>query len=90
MSARMIAVVLAGALGTAPVQCAHKPDPDVRREDSPGDALWALAADFKAKGNEAASKDTLRYLVEKYPSNRHAEDARTMLGSDAPDAGSAR
>ena len=70
----------------APIQCGSKPDPDLRREDSAGDALYNLAQDFQAKGNAAAAKDTLRYLVEHYPSNRHVPAARTELGDPTPAA----
>jgi hypothetical protein len=73
------AFVLVG-LGTAPMQCKHERDPNLRLEDTAGDALWELAADFKKKGNEAAAKDTLRYLVERYPSSRYAPAARAELG----------
>lgn len=52
----------------------------MRREDSAGDALYGLAEDFKAKGNEEAARATLRYLVEHYPSNRHVPAAREELG----------
>jgi hypothetical protein len=72
--------VLAGMLGNAPMQCSRSPDPDMRREDTAGDALWDLAEDFKAKGNDEARKQTLRFLVEKYPSNRHVPAAREELG----------
>jgi Tfp pilus assembly protein PilF len=68
-----------GGLGAAPIQCKHDPDPSLRMEDTAGDALWALAADFRKKGNEQAAKDTLRFLVDHYPSNRHAEEARAEL-----------
>ncbi len=68
------------ALGSAPMQCKHDPDPSLRREDTAGDALWDLAQDFRAKGNEAAAKDTLRFLVTRYPSNRHVPAAKAELG----------
>jgi Tfp pilus assembly protein PilF len=70
--------LLALSLG-APLQCGSGSDPAVRREDSAGDALYNLAQDFRAKGNEAAARDTLRYLVQHYPSNRHAPAARAEL-----------
>jgi Tfp pilus assembly protein PilF len=77
----LAAVIAVGA----PLQCGGGGDPSLRREDSAGDALYALAQDFRAKGNEAAARDTLRYLVEHYPSNRHAAAARAELGpSSAP------
>jgi outer membrane protein assembly factor BamD (BamD/ComL family) len=82
----MIRIVTAGALlaalGSAPLQCRHDPDPNLRREDDSGDALYALAQDFRAKGNEDAAKQTLRFLVERYPSNRHVPAARAELGGD--------
>jgi TolA-binding protein len=64
----------------APLQCGSKTSDDLRREDSAGDALYNLAQDFRAKGNEQAAKDTLKFLVEHYPSNRHAPEARSELG----------
>lgn len=76
----LAAGVLASFLGSAPIQCSRTPDPNDRREDTAGDALWDLAEDFKAKGNEEARKNTLRFLVEKYPSNRHVPAAREELG----------
>jgi len=83
-------LVLAAAVGvgvsTAPFQCGGG-GKDIPREDSAGDALFKLSQDFKAKGNEQASKDTLRYLVKNYPSNRHAPAARIELGEgDLPAA----
>lgn len=66
-------------LGGAPLQCRHDPDPSVRTEDTAGDALWALAQDFRSKGNEDAARQTLAFLVERYPSNRHAPVARAEL-----------
>ena len=58
----------------------------MRLEDTAGDALWALSQDFRAKGNEQAARDTLRYLVEHYPSNRHVPAAKTELEGAAPAA----
>jgi hypothetical protein len=79
---------LLAALGTAPLQCGHGSDSKLRTEDDAGDALYALAQDFHAKGDDQASKQTLRYLVEHYPSNRHVPEARTELGGEAKaDAG---
>lgn len=69
-----------GGLGTAPMQCKHERDPSLRMEDSAGDALWDLALDFKKKGDEGAARETLRRLVERYPSSRHAAAARAELG----------
>jgi TolA-binding protein len=76
----LASAVVVSMLGNAPMQCSRSPDPDNRREDTAGDALWDLAEDFRAKGNEEARKQTLRFLVEKYPSNRHVPAAREELG----------
>lgn len=71
-----------GGFGTAPMQCKHERDPSIRLEDTAGDALWDLAADFKKRGNEAAAKETLRFLVARYPSSRYAPAARAELGDE--------
>ena len=63
-----------------------RPPRSLRGEDSAGDALYALALDFRAKGDEPAAKDTLRFLVARYPSNRHVPAARAEL--DTPGAAS--
>lgn len=80
----MMRIVTAGALlaalGNAPMQCRHDPDPNLRREDDAGDALFALAQDFRAKGDEESAKHTLRFLVLRYPSNRHVPAVRAELG----------
>lgn len=72
---------LLAALGSAPLQCGHGSGSSSAIEDDPGDALYALSQDFHAKGNDEAAKQTLRFLVEKYPSNRHAPAARAELES---------
>lgn len=79
MRTAIAAGVVLAALNGAPLQCGHGGS-DAKHEDDGGDALWALAMDFRAKGNEEAARQTLRYLVEKYPSNRHAPAAREELG----------
>ncbi|MBS2015748.1 MAG: hypothetical protein JST00_22870 [Deltaproteobacteria bacterium] len=79
------AAAVVAALGQAPLQCSRSHDNDLRREDTAGDALYALAQDFRAKGNEDAARQTLRYLVDHYPSNRHVPAAREELeGKGAP------
>jgi hypothetical protein len=78
------ASALLAALGSAPLQCRHDPDPNLRREDSAGDALYALAQDFRAKGNEDSAKQTLRFLIERYPSNRHVPAAKAELEGTGP------
>ena len=84
MSARFLAAgalvsALTSALGAAPFQCARAPETDSRREDTPGDALYALAQKFKGENNAAAARETLKYLVEHYPSSRFASAARDEL-----------
>lgn len=84
--------LLVASLGNAPLQCGHGSDSGVH-EDSPGDALYALAQDFRTKGNDEAAKQTLRFLVERYPSNRHVPAARAELeaaGSPAPQTDAAK
>ncbi len=71
---------LLAAFAQAPLQCSHTPDPDLRREDSPGDALWALAQEFRDRHEDAAARATLQYLVDHYPSSRYAAAAREELG----------
>jgi len=75
---------LAFALSLAPYQCGHAPDPDVRREDTAGDALWSFAADLRARHDDHGADEALRFLVAKYPSSRHAEAARAALSGSAP------
>lgn len=72
--------LVVAALGGAPLQCGGGGDPDLRRQDDAGDALWGLAQELKAKGNVEGAREALRYLVEKYPSNRHVPAAREELG----------
>ncbi len=79
----LAASVVAGALAFAPMQCKHDPDPANRLEDTAGDALWDLAAKFEGEHNDASAKETLEYLVKKYPSSRHAPAARAKLGGGA-------
>lgn len=74
-----LVVSFVGFAGNAPLQCGSGHGDD-KHEDDAGDALWNLAEDFRAKGNEDARKQTLRHLVEKYPSNRHVPAAREELG----------
>lgn len=86
-----VAAAFVAALGSAPIQCKHDPDPNNRLEDTAGDGLWDLAEDFHAKGNEPARKETLRFLVKRYPANRHAAAARAELGeAPAPPAPAVR
>ena len=72
MTRLLSAGLVVAALGNAPLQCGgSKHDADLRHEDTAGDALYALSQDFHGKGNDEAARQTLRFLVERYPSNRH-------------------
>ncbi len=79
----LVASALVIAFAGAPVQCTRTPDPDGRRDDQPGDALWALATKFREEGNRPASDATLAYLVKQYPSDRHVSAAKEMLAGHA-------
>ena len=77
------ATVIAGAaalLSTAPMQCGHTPDAELREDETPGDALWGLAERFKGSHDEAGEKRTIEYLVERYPASRWVGPAREELG----------
>jgi hypothetical protein len=82
-----MAGLVAGATSIAPLQCAHDPDPSLRREDTAGDALWALSQKFEAERDAAAEKETLQYLVDMYPTNRHVGDAKEKIATLGGDAG---
>jgi TolA-binding protein len=77
---RTVAALLAAASFSAPLQCRSKPDPNLRYEDTAGDALWALGEKFEKENNDAAARETWLYLVEKYPSSRYAPAAKEKLG----------
>ena len=83
-----VLVVGAALVSQAPLQCSHEPEPDVRRYETPPEALYALATRFKEKGNTSAYRGTLEYLVERYPSSRFAIRAKDEL-AQPPAAGSA-
>ena len=61
----------------------HDVQPHVQqaREETAGDALWALAERFRTEGDADARTRTLRFLVERYPSSRFAVEARHELGA---------
>lgn len=85
---RALGIVLAAALAFAPLQCGSAPDPDRRREDTPAEALLGLAERFGEEGDEAARRQTLEYLVERYPDSREAQRARAWLEREGASAGS--
>lgn len=74
--------LVAAFLAIAPMQCGHGSEHGGPPEESAGDAIYDLAQQFHKSGNEDAAKQTLRYLVDKYPSNRHVPAAREELGEN--------
>jgi hypothetical protein len=75
-------LLVALALSIAPYQCGKTPDPAQRREETPGEALWGLAEQFRAHGDVVARRATLEFLVARYPGSRFASAARDELGAD--------
>jgi hypothetical protein len=73
-------------LSTAPYQC-KSDDPARARDETPGEALWLLCGRFAAKGDDAAARATLDYLIERYPSSREAERAKDEKSAAHPCAG---
>jgi hypothetical protein len=88
----MFARVALGAalLVSAPIQCGHTPDAELREDETPGDALWRLAQKFREVHDVAAERETLQYLVERYPASRWVGQAREELAhlGGAPEGGS--
>lgn len=74
-------LVLAISSGLAPFQCASRTDPEHAVEEEPGEALYGLAEQFHRKGDERARLDTLRYLMQKYPTSRFALMAKQDLAA---------
>jgi hypothetical protein len=79
--------IAASLLATAPLQCGHTPDAELREDETPGDALWQLSQRFHAANDVAGERRTLEYLVERYPASRwvaaaHEELARLGGGGD--------
>ena len=72
-------LLIALVVAIAPMQCAGSDDPSLARSENPGDALYALAQDFREKGQQDAYKETLRFLIDRYPSSRRAVTARSEL-----------
>lgn len=89
--ANVRAWILIAALGgaAAPYQCAGDPEFKERKEETPAEALFGLAQQFKARGETQAWRDTLEYLVARYPNSRFAKMAKSDLaegggGESAP------
>ena len=54
------------SLGTAPFQCANDPDPDERLEDTPPEALFNLAEQFR-QHNPATLRESLLASLKNRP-----------------------
>jgi hypothetical protein len=76
---RLQAGALLFALTFAPFQCAHDPDPNRRIEDDPAEVVYRLAERFKTEGKADARVETLKFLVERYPTSRYAKQATSDL-----------
>lgn len=80
---RVLALFAAASLlAQAPLQCARDEPAELRRYETPPEALHELAERFRAEGNEAARRETLEFLLERYPNSRYARQARQELGLD--------
>jgi len=75
------AATVAVLLAVAPLQCGHTPEAELREDETPGDALWALAQRFHAEHRDEAERQTLEYLVERYPASRWFGPARDRLAA---------
>jgi hypothetical protein len=80
----MRAVALALGVALAPMQCPHDTDAAHCWDDAPGDGLWHLALRFHALHDDAAERETLEAIVDRYPSSRWAPAARDALSGKRP------
>ena len=83
----MVVALCLAASGLAPMQCGSDPDYSLRDHETPDEALWGLAERFDKQGNQAARRQTLEYLVERYPNSRYAARARQELGGGEGESG---
>ncbi len=80
MTRAVLAVAIAGLVSAnAPMQCGRSHSGDDRMEDTAGDALWDLASACKKENDTSCENRALRFLVERYPSSRHTEEAKQRL-----------
>lgn len=70
---------LSTSVSSAPLQCSSEPEPELRRYETPGEALYDLAGELKAKGNVEGWRATLEYLLRRYPNSRFAVRAKQDL-----------
>ncbi|MBL8681424.1 MAG: hypothetical protein JNK05_19760 [Myxococcales bacterium] len=73
------ASILAVSFALAPMQCASRRSYELRREETPAEALWILAERFDAQRNAEARDETLRFLLQHAPGSRFAARARVAL-----------
>ena len=76
------------------MQCGSEPEPAKALEETPGEAVYRLALQFREQGEEEAWASTLQFLIANYPSSRFAEMAKVDLAeagragqSGKPDGG---
>jgi hypothetical protein len=74
------------ALAQAPLQCGTETDPSLRRRETPEEALYALARRFNAEGDRHAWRETLQFLIQRYPNSRFAVRAKDDLARAPADA----
>ncbi len=71
--------LLAASSSLAPIQCGSEASAERAYEETPGEALYMLASQFKEAGDEQGWKRTLEYLIARYPSSRFAVTAKQDL-----------
>ncbi len=76
-------MLLSAALASAPFQCSSDPNPGQALEETPAEALFKLAEDFREQGNEPAWRHTLEFLIKRYPSSHFATRAKHQLDDAA-------
>ncbi|HEY3818942.1 MAG TPA: hypothetical protein VGL81_17350 [Polyangiaceae bacterium] len=80
LRAALVAVAFAAAGSTAPLQCGHTPEAELREDETPGDALWTLAQKLHEMHDVAGERATLKFLIERYPASRWVSQAKDTLG----------
>lgn len=68
-------------LASAPFQCSSNTDPNERLEETPGEALYQLAEQFRNSGQQKAWRTTLNRLIQRYPASRFAKMAEHDLAA---------
>jgi len=76
----LAALVVFGLFASAPLQCGGgDAESTERRSETPGEALYGLAQEFKARGDDDGWRRTLEYLKRRYPNSRFAVRAKNDL-----------